>query len=244
LLLRLNSGADLLKSPQPLKYFANFLVFLALLVGCEAEHSLVTNAGAAYFPLQTGVFQVYTVHEIIYSASEAPQESNYELMTEVTDSFPSANGLTYVIHRRTRQNDTDAWQALDTWSVRKDDREIIVSEGNSAFVKMKFPLHEENVWDGNVFNSLGRDDYAWKEIAKPAAFNGMTFEKTLTVEQEDNEDPIVFRDERKEVYAMDIGLVYKEIIQLNYCTADACLGQQKIDHGQEVTMVIREYGKN
>lgn len=242
-MLRSYSGADLLKSPEPLKYFADFLVFLTLLAGCEAEHGLATNTGAAYFPLQTGVFQVYAVHEIIYSASEPPRESNYELMAEVTDSFPSPNGLTYVIHRSSREDETDPWRAQDTWSVRKDDREIIVSEGNTSYVKMKFPPYENNVWDGNIFNPLGRDDYKWKEIAKPAAFNGMTFGKTLTVEQEDNKDPIVFRDERKEVYAMGVGLVYKEVIQLNYCTADACLGQQKIDHGQEITMVIREYGK-
>lgn len=213
------------------------------MIGCEAEDGLPVNAADAYFPLQIGVFQVYQVNEITYSASEAPLESNYELMAEVTDSFPSQNGLTYVIHRSTRQRQTDAWQSLDTWSVKKDQREIIVAEGNTAYVKMKFPLHEDNTWDGNMFNSLGRDDYAWKDIAEPAVFNGMTFEKTLTVEQEDNDDPIVFRDERKEVYAMDIGLVYKRIVQLSYCTADACLGQQKIDHGQEVTMVIRDYGK-
>ena len=73
--------------------------------------------------------------------------------------------------------------------------------------------------------------------------NGMTFDNTITVEQEDNEDAIVFRDERKEVYALHLGLVYKELIQLNYCTDDVCLGQQRIDQGIEIRMVIKDYGK-
>lgn len=243
-MLRLKSAADLLKTQQSLKFFINFLMFLTLLIACEGEERLILNTGSAYFPVQKGIFQVYSVEEVRYNASEAPMTLAYELMAQVVDSFPSGkNQYTYVIHRSTRESDEHLWEALDTWSVRKNGSDIIVSEGNTAYVKIKSPLTVENVWDGNAFNSFGADQYVLKEIDKPLELNGISFSKTLTVEQEYNDDPIVFRDERKEIYARDAGLVYKEIVQLYYCTDDSCLGQQKIDHGIETKMVILEYGK-
>jgi hypothetical protein len=74
--------------------------------------------------------------------------------------------------------------------------------------------------------------------------NGMTFEKILTVEQERNEDLMVCKDERHGVYALGVGLVYKEITELNYCTDENCRGQQKIDNGREMKLVIKKYGKH
>jgi hypothetical protein len=220
-------------------------MFLAFFAGCEGEESTIPDAGTAYFPLEKGLYQIYTVNEIRYSSSPDPEVLNYEVLTEVADSFPSAQGqYVYVIQRKRRTAETDPWESMDTWSARKDKSEVIVSEGNTPFVKVKFPLRNDTRWDGNAFNSLGQDEYELKDIHQPMELSGITFENTMTVEQEHNNDIIVFRDERTEVYALDVGLVYKEIIQLNYCTDDNCLGQQKVEHGSEMRMVIKQYGKH
>lgn len=245
-MLRLDSAADLLKSPETLKYLTGFLVFLTLLTGCDGEKIIPPDREGAYFPLQKGIFHVYAVHEVIHRPGEDPEERDYEIRSEITDSIPSAlapDQYAYVIHRTIRESDAYAWEPLDTWSVRKDDREIVVAEGNVAFVKIRFPLTNDNVWDGNAFNTLGKDEYTYRDIHKRAEVDGMSFEKTITVEEEANDDRIVFRDERKEVYAQDVGLVFRELIQLHYCTANDCLGQQKIDYGIEQQIVIREYGR-
>jgi hypothetical protein len=219
-------------------------MFLMLFAACEGDERVDLNTGSAYFPLQTGAFQVYRVEETHYSASEDPLETSYELMAEVVDSFPSGEEqVTFVIHRSVRANDSEDWGAFDTWSVRKDRNGVVVSEGNTPYVKMKFPLTTENAWDGNAFNTLGEDEYRLTGFGQPFELDGLEFRNTITIEQEYNDDRIVFRDERKEIYAYDAGLVYKELIQLNYCTGDACLGQQRIDHGLEMKMVIRDYGK-
>ena len=227
-----------------MKSFLSFFLFLGFLSSCEPDEGLSLQRGAAYFNFQTGAFQVYDVSEIRYSLSEEPVEVNYQMRAEVVDSFPSADNLyTYVIHRDKRATESDTWQPVDTWAAREEKGQIIVSEGNIPYVKFSFPLAAENVWDGNTFNAKGEDQYRYSNIAAAMDLNGMTFDNTITVEQEDNEDRVVFRDERKEVYALNLGLVYKEFIQLNYCTDDACLGQQKVDHGIEVRMVIRDYGQ-
>lgn len=238
----LNTAADLLKSPEPLKYFLSFLVFLTLLTSCKDEEEAIFHRGEDYLALETGTFQIYTVNEVRYNVAEAPVETNYEILTQVIDSFPSTGGYTYVIHRSKRASEAEPWEELDTWSVRPANGDVIVSEGSTPFVKIKFPVVAENVWNGNIFNAGDEDIYQYADIARPLDLNGMFFENTLTVIQENNEDKIVFRDQRKETYALDVGLVYREFIQLTYCTDDACLGQQKVDQGVELKMVIKDYG--
>ncbi|MEX1238669.1 MAG: hypothetical protein WEB30_03100 [Cyclobacteriaceae bacterium] len=226
-----------------MKHFVNFLLFLALFAGCHGEETSVLDSGAAYFPLQTGVYQVYTVHEVRYQDSAEPEVLNYELMTEVVDSFPSGDSHTFVLHRSRRFAEADPWEVLDTWSVRREGNKLVVSEGNVPIVKLLFPVRAGTQWNGNTYNSMGEDIFAYEDIGRRMEFNGMTFENTMTVEQEFNEDLIVHYDARKEVYAHGAGLVYKEVTQLNYCTEDHCLGQQEIENGTELKMEIREYGE-
>jgi hypothetical protein len=242
--LRLNSGADIQKTTLALKHFTKFLTLFAILAACAGEENVMRDADMRYFPLQTGLFHIYAIQETRYTAATKPLVLNYEVMTEVVDSFPSQNQYTYVIRRSRRAGETDAWEPLDTWSARMDKHAVIVAEGNISFVKVKFPVSPENRWDGNALNTMAHDEYAFADIHQLMHVDGMTFEKTVTVEEERNEDVIVFRDERRDVYALDVGLVYREVIQLNYCTDDNCLGQQIIEDGVELKMAIKEYGKH
>ena len=61
--------------------------------------------------------------------------------------------------------------------------------------------------------------------------------------QEDNDDFTVNLIRRFEIYGQDIGLVYKEEIDLRYCTEQECIGQQIIESGQELRQSLLEYGQ-
>lgn len=216
---------------------------MTLFAGCEGDESAVVDSGAAYFPLWKGLYHIYRVDEVRYTVSAPPEELHYEVMTEVADSFPSgADAHTFVVHRSLRAGADSPWEELDTWSVRLETDKVVVSEGNIPFVKLLYPVREGVRWNGNSFNTLGEDEYHYDDIGRSLELDGTIFEKTMTVEQEFNDDTIVYYDTRKEVYALHTGLVYKEVTQLAYCTEDQCLGQQKIDHGMALKMVITEYG--
>ena len=224
-----------------LKYFPFFLI---LAVSCKTDDFTPTDIGLDYFPLQKGFYQVYNVEEVIYSEVAGTKNLAYQIRVEVTDSFPNTEGgYTYVLSRGKRVSESASWQALDTWSARNnDDRELIVSEGNTPFVKLTFPARKGSGWNGNKFNDLEQDEYEVLNADQPFTAGGMTFEKTLTVGEENNEDLIVFQDLRQEIYARGVGLVYREVLQLNYCTKDNCRGQQKITNGTIFKQTIIEYG--
>jgi hypothetical protein len=70
---------------------------------------------------------------------------------------------------------------------------------------------------------------------------GLEYPKTMKVIQNDFTDAIVGRDERSEIYARNIGLIEKEVIQLEYCTTPGCLGQQKVDKGVIYRQTLKAY---
>ena len=220
------------------------MLVLALLAGCDADNPQPIDSGSDYFPLETGAYRIYTVEEVHYANGSEPQSMQYELMTRIVDSIPS-NGkdVTYVIYRSKRMDVTQPWEVVDTWSARKDKTRAIMYEGNIPFVKLAFPVKNGGRWNGNEYNTLGDDGYELKNVGQSTELNGLIFENTAAVEQEINDDFIVFRDERMEVYARGVGLIAKKIVQLHYCTDDPCLGQQLIDEGLEFNMEIKEYGK-
>lgn len=225
------------------QFFKYFAVVLVIIVACDSNESKPSDIGLNYFPLRTGFFQIYSVESIQYSEVSDPVTLNYELKTEVVDSFPSGDQITYVIHRSKRQNPSSDWEALDTWSARMNDREVVVNEGNTAYAKLLFPVHNGLLWNGNQYNSLGTDEFELLDVNESFSLaGGTTFDNTLTVQQEDNEDFIVALDQRKEVYAKDAGLIYKEITQLEYCTADNCRGQQIVENGIVYKQSLKEYG--
>jgi hypothetical protein len=212
-------------------------------MACGSDEHKPVDVGLNYFPLQKGFYQIYKVNSIIYKLSSDPDTLNFERMVEVVDSLPNAGGgYIYVIHRSTRADENAAWTYEDTWSAYLSNNEAVVREQNISFVKLLFPIKEGNSWDGNKYNNEGEDEYLIENTDVPVALGGTAFDKTLTVTQETNDDPIVFTDMRKEIYARNAGLIYKEIMQLHYCTVPNCLGKKLIERGEITKQEIKSYG--
>ena len=227
-----------------MKNLKALLLMVVLLIACEQEATVKVEEAPDYFPLNRGIYQIYDVDETTYLSGGEVQELTYELIAQVTDSFPSEDDShTYVVHRSKRSTSGEPWEPIDTWSVRCKGGEYVVTEGNTAYVKISVPYYLDRRWNGNAYNTLGEDEYTYTMVDGSQIVNGMSFEKALEVQQEANNDRIVFRDERKEIYAAGVGLVYKEVTQHHFCTDDPCLGQEKVEHGTEIRLRIKEYGK-
>jgi hypothetical protein len=216
-------------------------VALAAVCCDSAEENPAIERGENYFPLRQGMFQIYDVFEVVYTLG-VPETLKYELKTLIADSFPNATGgLTYVMQRSTR-HDGQQFVPLGTWSVRMDTREVVVQEENTSFIKIKLPVQKDDEWDGNLYNTGGEDFYLMEEVKTPYSLNGQTFNDCIVINQNDNQDFVVFLDQRKEVYARHAGLVYKESTLLNFCTVGGCLGQQQVESGRVYKQTMKSYG--
>jgi len=217
---------------------------LCATLGCASDDSLFnTRHEQEYMPLRLGVFQVYEVNEIRYQLG-VPDTFEYELKVLVTDSFPSAEGDFVYVLTRSKREAGGAWSYLDTWSARVDDSEFVINEENTSYLKVRLPLVKGSSWNGNSYNSAGVDEYSLTDFKVTHEAGGAVFPDCLYVLQANNDDYIVFLDQRHEIYARNVGLIYKEVTQLSYCTSTAqgCLGQQIVESGVAFRQTIKQYG--
>ena len=227
-----------------MRYWLIYLVVFSQALSCSSDDVPPEATVNDYFPLKVGATHIYSVEETVTQQISGESISTYELKTIVSDSIPESDGtFTYVIQRYRRTDAQSSWTNLPTWSARVTKFQAIVSEENTGYLKVEAPIAEGKEWNGNLPNTLDDDKYALLEVAKPYSVNSaLTFPKTITVLQNDNKDLIVFQDKRSEIYADGVGLIYREILQLEYCTDPNCLGQQEVKKGLVYKQVIKEYG--
>ena len=230
------------------KLFKYLPVVILTIVGCGEDEATKQPSDAEYFPLRKGIYQVYAVNERNYQAQVEIENSIYQLKTEVVDSFPNQEGgYTYTIHRSRRNTTNDPWEFQEVWSVRLNSANVVVYEENTPFIKIVFPAEEGRYWDGNAMNSMPTDEYALTITGESYELaSGLTVEEFIQIVQEDSFDLVLFMNKRQEVYARNIGLVYRQITDLVYCsTQGQCeIGQQVIESGTIYVQTLIEYGQN
>lgn len=221
------------------------IIFLLVLSSCHDTEMEPDNSiyGYEYFPLSTGTYQIYEVAQTDYLNSGEVIVSDYQIRHEIAESFISANEETFIINRFTRVNQDNDWEYLNTWQSKRTKFNAIVSEGNLALLKLTFPVKAGSTWNGNSFNTLDTDTYIIDSLNFAFELNGQDFDNTLTVIQADNQDFIVAQDKRFEIYGKQIGLIYKEVINLNYCADENCLGQEIVETGIEYRQSLIDYGQ-
>lgn len=212
----------------------------------------MVDDGTAYLPLIKGWYQIYAVTQIKYTL-QVPETLYFDLKTVVADSFPnSSGGYTYVVHRYTRSHELDDWTMAGTWSVRRDNRQAVQYQGNIPYVVLAFPAELNRTWNGNQYNNeinpttkKPEDTYTMEAVGGPYTVGDNTYPDCVVVNQEDNQEFIVFFDKRTDVYAREIGLIYKETYQLEYCNdgGSGCIGQQIVEQGLIYKQSLIEYGQ-
>jgi hypothetical protein len=226
-----------------MKPLLTFVVILSLAASCDPTGDYIPPAlGAEYFPLNTGSYIIYDVDSTSISQN-VETKYNYQLKLEVKSPFVNGAGKTsYVIQRQKRANQDAPWTEAGTWSAWTDARSAVSVEGNQRFVRLQFPIKVGNVWNGNDLNSSGGEEDC---NGNPCdRYEVSAIDPDVIVVQSDVEDVLVKFDVRREAYTKDIGLTYKEVTILEYCTAQNCFGNQFVDNGVKYIQTLAEHGGN
>jgi hypothetical protein len=227
----------------------NYIYLLILLVAAVTFACHTSNlepedsyAGYDYYPLDTGRYVIYDVIDTSYTGSDTVI-SNYQLKEILEDTLHFGGQVWYRVFRFKRNTSADAWpsQPDSVWSVCNTGQQIVKDENNNKYIKLSFPLENNKEWDGNAQNVNLEDDYKLKSVGKSFTFDSSTYPSTVTVEQ-GNLTTFISKDSRIEVYAKDIGLVYKKWEVLAYKQDAQNITLYKIDFGKKYYLKAVSYG--
>ena len=214
--------------------FASIILFF----GCKKSNTESVNYYYSYFPLEVDAWIEYDVLDIIHSQLGS-DTAVYQLKEIITEEFLDNEGrLTYRIERYWRDDSNANWSIKDVWYSNKTTTTAEKVEENVRFTKLIFPINTAKYWDGNAFNNLEEWEYYYDSLHKPKLINNLSFDSTITVIQRDNQNVVQY-EKVKEIFAVDIGLIYKSHIDLDINLSNIL----DINSGRELEMTVTAYGK-
>jgi hypothetical protein len=181
----------------------------------EPQEQYNSNTDYNYFPLISGNYIDYEVTEIyIDKPSNIYDTLIYYMRKRIDIPFIESNGDTAYrieIHKR---SENQTYEVSDIWSAKLIENRAETIEENLRIVKVRFPLNLNKEWDGNLYNSEPPHSFTITGIHEPKTINNIQFDSVLTVIH-DADSSIIHKKLSYEQYAYGIGLVYKEITDLN-----------------------------
>lgn len=201
----------------------------------------------AYFPLEQGAWIEYDVDSIVHLPLDDAGEVDTAIATyrfqlrEVIDSaFVDGEGDTAVrINRYRRDNDTLPWEFFNLWTAKRTNDNAERTEDNVRFVKLAFPIDARKSWNGNAYNFFLEEVYIYRELYASKTIGPFTFDKTITVQQNDFNSNIN-RIFKQEIYAPEVGMVRKQSDSVSVLIQSS--GLPLILQGTEYTLTVRDYG--
>ena len=215
-----------------------YSLFILFVLGCKKSKTETINYFYNYFPLHVGAWVQYDVIDILHSDAGS-DTSIYELKEIITEEFLDNEGrLTYRVERFSRLNSNFLWSIKDVWYSNVTHTTAEKIEENLRFTKLIFPVNNTKFWDGNAFNNLDIWEYFYDSLHVNKTINNLTFDSTITIVQRDNENVVEY-EKAEEIYAIDIGLIYKKHIDLDVNFSNIL----DINQGRELEMIVKAYGK-
>ena len=202
------------------KIIAAFICGLILMQSCTKEqHAQAIDMGYGYFPNNVGKFVIYDADSIVRNSyTQTTDTFKYQLKDLIASIFTDNSGrATQRIERYVRPYSGDTtWVLKNVWTGNLTTYNAQVVEGNIRYIKLAFPVTATQTWYGNAFNSTADSTLTYSYSAANVPFNigNQHFDSTCTVLQR-NDSTLLSRNYSIEVYAKNIGLIYKNYINIS-----------------------------
>lgn len=221
-------------------------VSVSLFFSCGKETASLDDAVKPedYFNLQPGKYIIYQLDSIVKLplSDTAFTTRSYQAKdvvdAPITDNLGRPGWRIFRYLRPLNSNNEADWQPADTYQVTPTTRTVEVVENNLRFLKMVFPINESTTWKGNTYinttpggplDHYDAWEYQYQQVGGSFSPFQTPVENTVTILQADealgvlneapaNPDLNAFRVYSVEVYAKNIGLIYK---YLNYWDYEA-----------------------
>lgn len=233
---------------------ASILLLSLVFVGCKDDETTdpTLQQGTEYFPIDSGRYVEFIVDSIHYDDFTGTIDTfRFEIRELNQSTFTDLAGNPAIrLERYRRDSISQPWFISDVWAFNRTANTAEKVEENIRYIKIRFPLIPNQVWDGNLLNELDAWDYELVDVNKPFTINGFSFDSTITILQTGLNDipngqtePFLNKQIGKEVYAKNVGLIYKElqILEGDPTQPPALPFDQRIKRGFKLKMQLSGY---
>ena len=210
-----------------------YFVLLIIISSCKPIVYEETNFFYNYYPLQINQVKEFFVTNIVHN-SFGKDTTTYFLKEIITDYNINMKGDTvYRVERYWKVDSSLSYEIKDVWTSKKNLSAGYLNEENITYTKLIFPLSLNIYWNGNAFNNLGYQEYSIESLNIPFQLNNVIFDSSLTVIQNYKSNLLEFENS-KEIYAIGIGLIYKEDVQVEINSGNLSDITQGYEYYQEI----------
>lgn len=224
------------------KIFLIIILYSVLLNFCTCVKKEIvppSNLGYEYFPVKTGHWVIYNVDSINYNSFTSTVDTfKYQIKEYIESNFKdNLDRNCQRIERYYRKNDTTKWRLTDVQYSVNTSTTAEKTIDNITYIKLTFPVRTGSKWNGNAYNSLGEQQYIYKSANASYKIGLLNFDSTVSVLQKYSVNAIS-KDSAAEIYAKNIGLIYKKVIHLTKKSANG-----NIESGYDYKYTIHSYSK-
>ncbi|HTF81929.1 MAG TPA: hypothetical protein VL947_09395 [Cytophagales bacterium] len=184
-----------------------------VLCSCNKEVATVEPFmdAKSYCPLNVGDYITYAVEDTLLEFGNVIKPSTFQLKIKVAEKLQDESvKQKFTLERYKRANASEPWSLDSIWFVTyTKDLELVFYEANIPFVKLITPFKTGATWNGNKYNVLQSEIYRTRSFARPYFAQDTLFENTVRIIQNEDFDNLYGYSNNYEVYAKDIGLIYK-----------------------------------
>jgi hypothetical protein len=216
------------------------LFSIFLFNACEHHSAQVRLPDNEFFPLKSRTFFEFGVEKTRYNFDQPPQVSRYNLRKTLLDSILVENNLVYPVQYAVAKpfNESKIDSVNAAW-ITSD--KAFEQENGKNLVRFYFPFSEGMRWNVNAFNNGGEFFGTLVEVNKPARIGLKQYPRTATIVYQDD-STLLARKKYIEIYAANVGLVYREKLYLQYCHEGNCLGKGVIESGWKEILNLEKSG--
>lgn len=209
------------------------LMVLLSLYACTKTDTTTFKSAKNYVSAAKGKYIIYKLDSIVTANFGARFETRtYTVKDSVVDVFFDNEGKESFKIFRFVLNPNNTWTSINTFVLTPKDNNVEYIENNLRYTKLVSPVIDGKEWKGNSFinqspfypNTLFTNwTYKYSNIDAAKTYGSLNFPKTVTVTQYDSNDNRTFNpnvynfyDKGYEVYAENLGLVYRDIMSWEY----------------------------
>lgn len=209
-------------------------ICITAFVSCRKTTNSKIDGSLNYFPLIPGKSVTYAVDSIYFNDTDCTKrEVKTQQKYVITDTFTDKKKrASYILNVFSRPYEGADWHPINVIYVTPTAEGLLYAQDNAQYIKMVFPVANGLTWKGNknietndsMFSYLNGWNYTYQNLYTSYNTGYINFNNTVTVMEDDESvnypgfDSIVhaYRTYAKEVYAFNVGMVYKEWTHWTY----------------------------